>query len=246
MHKNYGDLFQETELEHRLAERGVGRVVVTGAQTDACIRSTLHGAFVRGYDVTLVGDAHTTEDLSAYGAPPPEQVIRHTNLCWGNQGAPGRPMLPETSRSIHGRRLHNLGSMARRDDAKNPAKNQDQEDRKKRRIRGAMGRGLMKVPLLRRWYIRRTLKFIEKSKAKGRKLPEGMSEMARQLSQIPKDKQAQALEDALMAEQDMPNMSREFRRAAARKRLSTTSDTRYRTGRPPGAGRQQQRRQRPR
>lgn len=90
VHKTYGDSFEETELERLLAERAVGRVVVTGAQTDACIRSTLHGAFVRGYDVTLVGDAHTTEDLSAYGAPPPEQVIRHTNLYWGNQGAPGR------------------------------------------------------------------------------------------------------------------------------------------------------------
>ena len=53
----------------RLAERGVGRLVVTGAQTDACIRSTIHGAFTRGYDVTLVGDAHTTEDLTQWGAP---------------------------------------------------------------------------------------------------------------------------------------------------------------------------------
>ena len=42
----------------------------SGAQTDACIRSTLHGAFARGYDATLVSDAHTTEDLSAWGAPP--------------------------------------------------------------------------------------------------------------------------------------------------------------------------------
>jgi hypothetical protein len=40
--------------------------------------------------VTLVGDAHTTEDLSAYGAPPPAQVIAHTNLYWQEQGAPGR------------------------------------------------------------------------------------------------------------------------------------------------------------
>jgi nicotinamidase-related amidase len=90
VHKRYGDSFEDTELESVLAERGVGRVVVTGAQTDACIRSTLHGAFVRGYDVTLVGDAHTTEDLSAYGAPPPGQVIAHTNLYWGFQSAPGR------------------------------------------------------------------------------------------------------------------------------------------------------------
>ncbi|MGK5739386.1 cysteine hydrolase family protein [Micromonospora sp. URMC 103] len=90
VHKHYGDSFEATELEAVLAERGVGRLVVTGAQTDACIRSTLHGAMVRGYDVTLVGDAHTTEDLSAYGAPAPAQVIAHTNLYWQHQSAPGR------------------------------------------------------------------------------------------------------------------------------------------------------------
>jgi hypothetical protein len=73
-----------------LAERGVGRLIVTGAQSDACIRSTLHGAFVRGYDATLVADAHTTEDLTEWGAPPPEQVIAHTNLYWRHQTAPGR------------------------------------------------------------------------------------------------------------------------------------------------------------
>lgn len=90
VHKSYGDSFEGTDLEDVLAERGVGHLVVTGAQTDACIRSTLHGAFVRGYDVTLVGDAHTTEDHSAFGAPPPDQVISHTNLYWQFQSAPGR------------------------------------------------------------------------------------------------------------------------------------------------------------
>jgi nicotinamidase-related amidase len=90
VHKTYGDSFEDTDLEARLAERGVGRLVVTGAQTDACVRSTLHGAFTRGYDVTLVGDAHTTEDLTDYGAPPPEQVVAHTNLYWKWQSAPGR------------------------------------------------------------------------------------------------------------------------------------------------------------
>jgi len=88
--KSYGDSFEDTDLEALLAERGVGRLVVAGAQTDACIRSTLHGAFVRGYDATLVVDAHTTEDLTQYGAPPPEQVIAHTNLYWEGQLAPGR------------------------------------------------------------------------------------------------------------------------------------------------------------
>lgn len=90
VHKHYGDSFEATDLEAVLAELGVGRLIVAGAQTDACIRSTLHGAFVRGYDVTLVSDAHTTEDLSEWGAPPPELVIAHTNLYWKYQTAPGR------------------------------------------------------------------------------------------------------------------------------------------------------------
>jgi nicotinamidase-related amidase len=90
VHKRYGDSFEDTELEAVLSRHGVGRVVVAGAQTDMCVRCTLHGAFVRGYDVTLVGDAHTTEDLTTYGAPSPELVIAHTNLYWGEQAAPGR------------------------------------------------------------------------------------------------------------------------------------------------------------
>ena len=69
---------------------GVGRLVVVGAQTDWCVRSTLHGAFVRGYDATLVGDAHTTEDQTESGAPPPDKVIAHTNLYWAYQTGPGR------------------------------------------------------------------------------------------------------------------------------------------------------------
>jgi nicotinamidase-related amidase len=88
--KSYGDSFEDTALEAVLSSLGVGRLVVVGAQTDACIRSTLHGALVRGYDATLVSDAHTTEDQSAWGAPPPDQVIAHTNLYWTCQTAPGR------------------------------------------------------------------------------------------------------------------------------------------------------------
>ena len=88
--KRYGDAFEDTNLETVLSGLGVGRLVVVGAQTDACIRSTLHGALARGYDATLVSDAHTTEDQSAWGAPPPDQVIAHTNLYWTYQTAPGR------------------------------------------------------------------------------------------------------------------------------------------------------------
>jgi len=90
VHKTYGDSFEATDLEARLAEREVGRLIVTGAESDACIRATLHGAFTRGYDVTLVGDAHTTSDKTQWGAPPPEAVITHTNLYWKYSDAPGR------------------------------------------------------------------------------------------------------------------------------------------------------------
>jgi len=88
--KAYGDSFEDTDLEAVLAGLGIGRLIVVGAQTDACVRSTLHGALVRGYDTMLVSDAHTTEDLSQWGAPPPEQVIAHTNMYWSEQAAPGR------------------------------------------------------------------------------------------------------------------------------------------------------------
>ncbi len=80
--KSYADSFEDTTLESVLSGLGVGRLIVVGAQTDECIRSTLHGAIVRGYDATLVNDAHTTEDHTEWGAPPPDKVIAHTNLYW--------------------------------------------------------------------------------------------------------------------------------------------------------------------
>jgi nicotinamidase-related amidase len=88
--KSYADAFEDTRLETVLAGLGIGGLIVAGAQTDECIRSTLHGAIVRGYDATLVSDAHTTEDQTEWGAPPPDKVIAHTNLYWTYHRAPGR------------------------------------------------------------------------------------------------------------------------------------------------------------
>lgn len=91
VHKQYGDSFEDTDLESILAERQVGHLVITGAQTDACIRSTLHGALARGYDATLVSDAHTTEDMREWGGPiGPGDAIAYTNLYWRFSHAPGR------------------------------------------------------------------------------------------------------------------------------------------------------------
>lgn len=88
--KAYGDSFEDTSLAETLNDLGVNRLFVTGAQTDQCIRSTLHGALARGFHTILVSDAHTTEDLSQYGVPPAEGVIAHTNLYWHYQRVPGR------------------------------------------------------------------------------------------------------------------------------------------------------------
>lgn len=88
VHKSYNDSFEETVLETELAQRGVGRLVVTGAQTEWCVRSTLHGAIARGYDALLVSDAHTTEDMS--DSIPATSVIEMTNRYWKWHSAPGR------------------------------------------------------------------------------------------------------------------------------------------------------------
>ena len=91
VHKSYGDSFEDTDLESVLAELEVGKLVVVGAQTDMCIRSTLHGAIARGYDALLVDDAHTTNDGEWNGvALPAETVIAHTNMYWHWYRAPGR------------------------------------------------------------------------------------------------------------------------------------------------------------
>jgi nicotinamidase-related amidase len=57
--KSYRDSFAETILPDRLAKGGVRRLVVTGAHSDYCVQMTALSAVLRGYDVTLVSDAHT-------------------------------------------------------------------------------------------------------------------------------------------------------------------------------------------
>ena len=89
-------LFRSLELE--LASRGVARLVVVGAQTEWCIRSTLHGAIARGYDALLVSDAHTTEDMS--DSIPAIFVIEMTNRYWKWHSAPGREAGVESSADV--------------------------------------------------------------------------------------------------------------------------------------------------
>jgi len=86
--KNFRDSFEATSLDQELAALDVGRLVVTGAQTDFCVRWTLHGALSRGFDTVLVSDAHTTDADSAAGMPSGAELIAHTNSVWASQAVP--------------------------------------------------------------------------------------------------------------------------------------------------------------
>ncbi len=79
--KTLNDAFATSELQERLRELGVDRVLIAGWATDFCVDATLRAAVSHGYDVIAVSDAHTLADrphLDAVG------VIRHHNWVWAN------------------------------------------------------------------------------------------------------------------------------------------------------------------
>jgi nicotinamidase-related amidase len=80
--KRYPDSFAETDFAETLDRLGIGELVITGAQSDACVRATLYRALRDGYDVTLVSDAHTTSDREYNGTViPAELVVAHVNAA---------------------------------------------------------------------------------------------------------------------------------------------------------------------
>jgi nicotinamidase-related amidase len=89
--KHFRDAFAGTELGGVLVGLGVTRLVVAGAQSDFCIRTTTQRAATEGYDVTLVGDAHTTTDSQWDGVTiTGEQIVAHTNMYFSGLEYPGR------------------------------------------------------------------------------------------------------------------------------------------------------------
>ncbi len=63
IHKGFNSSFEKTALEEVLAKLGATHLVLAGAATNWCIRATAYGALERGYDLTLVKDAHTTQSM---------------------------------------------------------------------------------------------------------------------------------------------------------------------------------------
>jgi hypothetical protein len=79
--KTYRDSFVGTDLEALLDERGISRLLIAGAQSDFCVRTTGQRAAADGYDCVLVSDCHTTRDATyADGITVSgEQIVAHTN-----------------------------------------------------------------------------------------------------------------------------------------------------------------------
>ena len=89
--KEYRDAFAGTDLADVLAGLGTTHLVVAGAQSDYCIRTTTQSAAVRGFDVTLVSDAHTTTDAEHEGVRVTgEQIVAHTTMYFRGLRYPGR------------------------------------------------------------------------------------------------------------------------------------------------------------
>lgn len=89
--KNYRDSFADTTLRETLDELGATHLVITGAQSDFCVRTTMQRAAAEGYDVTLVSDAHTTVDAEWEGLRiSGEQIVAHTNMYFSGLRYPGQ------------------------------------------------------------------------------------------------------------------------------------------------------------
>lgn len=101
-------------------------------------------------------------------------------------------------------------------------------------LRERVVRPILRIGILRRWHIRRLLKFMEKSKAKGRRLPANLYELNRYLSQVPKEQRAKRLEEAITAQQRPDAFgNRDLRRASDNQaRRSGQSGSRRRPGLP--------------
>ena len=99
--KRYRSSFEQTTLEETLARLGVGHIFICGAETDNCVRHTSHAALERGYDVTLVKDAHTTTDGPGdSGMIFASSIVDEMNRSFQNYDLPGRSASTVTTGEI--------------------------------------------------------------------------------------------------------------------------------------------------
>lgn len=86
--KETSSAFVSGELDERLREAGIGKLIIAGLQTDYCIDTNCRVARNLGYDVTLASDAHSTYDGGGLTAA---QIIGHHNRILGSSTVTLRP-----------------------------------------------------------------------------------------------------------------------------------------------------------
>jgi nicotinamidase-related amidase len=90
--KQFPSSFEQTDLESHLARLGATHIVLAGAETNWCIRATAYAALERGYDLTLVKDAHTGRsiDLGSGASVEAEGIVNELNTVMTWLRYPGR------------------------------------------------------------------------------------------------------------------------------------------------------------
>ena len=92
VHKQFNSAFEETSLESQLAALNIAHIVLCGAATNWCIRATAYAALERGYDLTLIEDAHSTVDMpvSSELTIPAANIVAELNTTLKWLSYPGR------------------------------------------------------------------------------------------------------------------------------------------------------------
>jgi nicotinamidase-related amidase len=92
VYKRFPSSFEETKLEEGLGELGTTHLVLAGAQTNWCIRATAYAALDRGYDLTLLKDAHTTASIELGDGSKVEaaSIVADLNIAMTWLRYPGR------------------------------------------------------------------------------------------------------------------------------------------------------------
>ena len=101
--KNYCSSFEATNLEEVLASMNIGHLVICGAQTNNCVRHTIHAALERGYDITLIEDEHTTSDGDwDNGTLRAADIVDDQNRSFAGYQLPGRSATLIATRDLVG------------------------------------------------------------------------------------------------------------------------------------------------
>lgn len=92
IHKEFNSSFEQTALDEELARLGATHIALAGAATNWCIRATAYGALERGYDLTLIKDAHTTGTMELDNGVTIEAatVVHELNIAMTWLSYPGR------------------------------------------------------------------------------------------------------------------------------------------------------------